>query len=273
MNKLYYEWRCILWIIITFLVISCKSLSTMSITDVSIDPARYAKLPDQVIDQLGVWAFQIWLKTVKISQNSKDQALVEMVAKKIIKAAKTSDQFQWEVVLIENSKPDAICFPGGKIGVNTGLLDFTDRSEDWLAVTIGHEVVHVLARDAAERIDEELKGVLITAVTGDKLRKEGLSPEATAAVMTAMGVLWQGTVVFPFSRSDESQADKAGLILMARAGYNPAETITFWEEMKTRSKGNQLPEFLSTHPHDETRIDNVKSFLPMTLKFIPNKGS
>lgn len=273
-------WHHVTWVLLVVAVVGCTYIdpsragpaASFSAEDALARVMPPVPLPPEAIDQVGVWAFQVWLKTVKVSRNAEDRALVDGVVGRITKAAKktkyakAAEQFKWEFRLIENDEPNAVAFPGGKIAVNTGLLYFTKRNREWLAVALGHEVVHALARHAGERMNEELKRALATAAIGGLLTGEGLSPEATAGVMVAMGVSWEGAVLLPWSRTRESEADHVGLLLMAQAGYNPGTAITFWDAMEKRYGGARVPEFLSTHPSVETRRNQLEDLMPEALK-------
>ena len=234
-----------------------------------------AKLLPETTDRLGEYAYQVKLKTVDICQDPKAMIFVNEVANRIIgvaeetEYAEAANQFKWEVTLIDDDKTiDAFALPGGKIGVYTGLLIWVTHYDDGkLAVVLGHEVVHALARHAAERLSKELRGHLAIAATRPRLRNEGLSTEATAGVMAAMGISYEAGVILPFSREHESEADHVGLLLMARAGYDPRKAIEFWKYMKEKFGGDRLPELLSTHPSYETRIEQLEEWMPEALKY------
>jgi metalloendopeptidase OMA1, mitochondrial len=255
----------IMWLLLVLAAGGCQYLKA----PIGLVPVA---LPPEAVDHVGVWAFKTWVKTVKTSRNAEDQRLVAAVAQPIIDAARSTqyarvaEQFRWEVCLVEDDMANAYAFPGGKVAVNTGLLKFTKRSKDWLAVALAHEVVHALARHAGERMNAELKQGLALALTGEGLSKQGLSPAATAGVLAAIGVSWEGSVMIPFSRAHESAADVDGLLLMARAGYDPRAAVAFWTEMKKRATGSRVPAFLSAHPSEEQRISDLERRTPDALK-------
>lgn len=237
------------------------------------------KLPPEVTDWLGEQAFLIKRKTAEISDNKAFNTLVDRVHERIKEAARGTNyaaaakQFDWEVkVFKKDTKATAFALPGGKIGVYTGLFQVTKEDEDKLAAVLAHEVVHALARHGAERIDKELQRVLVLAATSGELRAKGLSPEATAGVMVAMGLSYEGAIIRPFSRQHESEADYEGLILMARAGYDPLKAISFWKEMKKHRKG-QVPEFLSAHPSDDKRIEQLEQWVSEALTYYTPRAS
>lgn len=235
------------------------------------DWARQQLLP-VAVDQFGVLAFRIQVQTVKTSKRPADVALVEKVKGKILEAvgqtefAATARQFDWEVVLATDDRVDAVAFPGGKILIWTGLLRRPDTRltvpvEERLAVVLGHEMVHALARHAAQRIDKELQQALALAMTGKDLSDGGMNPGATAALMTAMGVQYEAAEIRPFTGAQESDADHLGLLITARAGYDPEIAVTFWEQINTLSGGKHAPELLSMHPAYETRISQMKGWM------------
>jgi len=165
---------------------------------------------------------------------------------------------EWEVVVFEDESLNAFALPGGKIGVHTGLLNLVDN-QDQLAVVIGHEVGHVMARHSNERLSQQAGTNL-----GISLIQAIATPQS-ALGQTAVGLLGIGAqygVIMPFSRLHESEADTIGLDLMAKAGFNPAESIRLWQKMAQASQGAEPVEFLSTHPSHTSRIQNLQADLP-----------
>lgn len=172
--------------------------------------------------------------------------------------------YQWEYNLVDSKDVNAWCMPGGKIVVYTGLLPIS-QNEAALAVVMGHEVAHALAKHGNERMSQataqQLGGVALSVAVANK------TPEAQNLFMTAYGL---GTTVggmLPFSRKHELEADKLGLIYAALAGYNPQEAIPLWERMAKAGGGQKPPELLSTHPAEETRIEKLKAMMPEALKY------
>ena len=167
--------------------------------------------------------------------------------------------YQWEYKLVEGKEVNAWCMPGGKIVVYSGILPIT-KDDAGLATVMGHEVAHALANHGQQRMSagmlQQLGAVGVAAATGGK------SAETQQIAMTAYGATTQFGGMLPFSRSHESEADKIGLTLMAIAGYNPEQSVVFWSRMATASGGNKPPEFMSTHPSDETRIANLRRLVP-----------
>lgn len=169
------------------------------------------------------------------------------------------NDYQWEYKLVEDKAVNAWCMPGGKIVVYTGILPIT-KDDTGLATVLGHEVSHALANHGQQRMSagllQQLGAVGVGVAVGNK------SQETQQLAMTAYGVTTQFGGMLPFSRNHESEADRIGLILMAIAGYNPEQAVTFWERMSANSGGQAPPEFMSTHPSDATRIAQIKALIP-----------
>jgi predicted Zn-dependent protease len=211
---------------------------------------------------LGEEAYKKTLKESKLSQDQAATAMIRRVGERIAKAADRPD-FQWEFNLIEDKTPNAWCLPGGKVAFYTGILPFT-KDETGVAVVMGHEVAHALARHGGERMSTglltQLAGQTAGAIFG------GGNPATAAAVEQAFGIGSSVGVVLPFGRKQESEADEIGLLLMAKAGYDPRQAVEFWKRMSQGQGGGAPPEFLSTHPSDETRIKQIEGWLPKAMK-------
>jgi len=169
------------------------------------------------------------------------------------------DGYQWEYNLVDDPSVNAWCMPGGKIVVYTGILPVT-KNEAGLATVMGHEVAHALVNHGAQRMSaaqlQQLGAVGVAVAAG------GRSEGTQQILAQAYGLGSELGVMLPFSRNHELEADEIGLILMAIAGYNPDESIAFWQRMESGSKGSAPPEFLSTHPSGSTRISNLKNLIP-----------
>jgi predicted Zn-dependent protease len=236
-------------------------------------------LPEKELQQMSDTEYRSFLTKSKIitpAQN-KDAKQVKQVGDKIIKAVKDyyalkgiSDQlngYSWEVNLVDNNTVNAWCMPGGKIVVYTGLLSIT-QNEAALAVVMGHEVSHALLQHGNQRMSQgmlqQLGGIAIAAALADK-------PQETQNIfLNAYGIGSQVGVMLPFSRKHELEADQYGLIFAAMAGYNPEEAIALWERMEKASAGNKPVEFMSTHPSEGRRIDQLKKFMPEALIYYKN---
>ena len=209
----------------------------------------------------------------KLSTNTQNTEMVKRIGSRIADAVtkflkekgmhSRINGFQWEFNLVVDDVPNAWCMPGGKVVVYTGLLPLT-QNETGLAVVMGHEIAHAIARHGNERMSQELAlqlgGVALSVAIDEK-------PEETKQLFyAAYGIGSKVGVVLPYSRLHETEADKLGLIFMAMAGYNPEEAIPFWTRM-SQSGGQKPPEILSTHPADETRISTLKEFMPEAMKY------
>jgi predicted Zn-dependent protease len=210
--------------------------------------------------QLGLTSYQQALSQAKLSSDAEATAMVRRVGERLAKAADKPD-YKWEFNLIDDPKTvNAWCMPGGKVAVYSGILPMT-RDENGLAVVLGHEISHALARHGAERMSQGLVAQLGGAALNVALANRPAETQALAA--QAYGAGAQVGVLLPFSRKQESEADHIGLILMAKAGYDPANAVPFWERMVAMGKGGGgLERYLSTHPPDAQRIADIKRELP-----------
>lgn len=223
--------------------------------------------------QLGAQAYS-QVKTdpkLRQSQDPREIESVKRVAARIIEAAKRSkyaemaQQFQWEVIVIKDDKTmNAFALPGGKIAVYTGIFPVA-RTEAGLAAVLGHEVVHALARHGAERMSQGQLTNAALQVAGAAAGAAGGGGMMSQAAMAALGAGAQVGVLLPFSRKHESEADYIGILLAADAGYDPRESVSLWERMGQLSQGGGPSEFLSTHPSHETRIDQLKKWMPEAM--------
>jgi len=201
-------------------------------------------------------------------------AMVERAGRRIQRAVETYftqkgwssdlDGYQWEFNLVESEEVNAWCMPGGKVVVYSGILDLAG-DEAGLAVVMGHEIAHAVARHGNERMSQglvvQMGGMALAKALEEK-------PEETRQLwLSAFGLGAQLGVMLPYSRSHESEADHMGLIFMAMAGYDPHRAVSFWEQMAQAKGGSAPPEFLSTHPSDATRIRDLRAQLPEALQY------
>jgi predicted Zn-dependent protease len=214
---------------------------------------------------------------MKQSQDPREIEPVKRVAARIVEAAKRSKyaemakEFQWEVTVIKDDKTaNAFALPGGKMAVYTGIFPVA-KTEAGLAAVMGHEVVHALARHGAERMSQGQLTNAALQVAGAAIGASGGNPMLGQATMAALGVGAQVGVLLPFSRKHESEADYVGILLAADAGYDPRESVALWERMAQLSGSGQPAEFLSTHPSHETRIEQLKSWLPEAMALYQKK--
>jgi predicted Zn-dependent protease len=168
------------------------------------------------------------------------------------------DQFEWEVAVIDSEQANAFCLPGGKMAVYTGILPIA-QNDDALAAIMGHEIAHAILRHGAERMAQQ-KLVQIGAVAAG-MSTSDMDPRQRQMLMAAIGVGTQYGVMLPFSRNHESEADYVGLMLASAACFNPAESIGLWQRMGANSAGKAPPEFMSTHPSSDTRIQQLQGWM------------
>ncbi len=203
------------------------------------------------------------------STSATANAMLDRVAKRLVSAtAVVAKQYgfeqdltlyQWEFTLIDDPKTvNAFCMPGGKVVVYTGILPIA-KDDAGLAVILGHEIAHALAKHGNERMSQQALVNMGGSILDQTLEK---SPEETRQLFGVVyGVGTTLGVLLPYSRLHESEADKIGLILLKQAGYDPVAAIGFWERMASQSNGKNPPEFLSTHPSDQTRINDIKKII------------
>jgi predicted Zn-dependent protease len=216
-------------------------------------------------NRLGIEAYEKILQEEKVSHDPQLNALVQRVGARIAAVVNRPD-FAWEFHVIDKDAANAFALPGGKVAVYTGILQYT-QTETGLAVVLGHEVAHALARHGGERMSRSMIAQLgLTAV------QTGLNtnnPTIVQGIALAYGV----GVELPFDRGQESEADHIGLILMAKAGYDPRQAIPFWEQMSSANQSKGAPEFLSTHPSGDTRIKQLRQWMPEALQYYSGRRS
>jgi len=211
---------------------------------------------------LGVQAFN-QIKSDKRIITGTDQArMVERVGRNIADVVGSTGGHEWEFVLFDDPTPNAFALPGGKVGVHTGLFDVAE-TEAQFATVMAHEIGHVMAQHSAERVSRQMMTQLgVQAVGAATQSRELTELLATSATLG---------VTLPFTRDQESEADHIGLIYMARAGYDPRTAVELWQNFADAG-GNRPPQFLSTHPNPENRIERLREVMPEALEFY-NRGA
>lgn len=220
--------------------------------------------------QMGISAYQQILQEESVSENHRINAMVTQVGQRLARVAENArfgqdvglsydPDFAWEFRVIDKEAANAFALPGGKVAVYTGILPYT-QSEVGLAVVMGHEIAHVLARHGAERISQNL-----LAQVGLSALQVGLR-NRDPLILQGIGLAYGLGVELPFNRGQESEADRIGLILMARAGYDPREAVPFWQRMAANRERQEPPQFLSTHPSSTTRIEQLQAWMPEALR-------
>lgn len=231
-------------------------------------------IPSDSMLSLSLQQYDEFLKANKLSTNQAQTKMVKSVGEKIQRAVEKYmadnnlsarlKNYKWEFNLVESPDVNAWCMPGGKVVVYTGILPVT-KDENGLAVVMGHEIAHAIAKHGDERMSQGLIAQLGTSALSTALQN---SPNETKALwMGAFGAGAQYGVLLPFSRVHESEADHLGLIFMAMAGFDPNHAVGFWERMGQLNKGAKVPEFLSSHPSDQNRIRQIKADLPEALTY------
>lgn len=232
-------------------------------------------VPESELQVMAISQYNEFLSENKVlnSSSNKNAAMVDRVGARISNAITKyfKDQgkesvtagYKWEFNTVESKEANAWCMPGGKVVVYSGLLAIT-QNETALAIVMGHEIAHAVAKHGSERMSEalvqQLGGVALQVAVSQK-------PQETQNLfMQAYGIGSQVGAMLPWSRQQETEADQYGLMFAAMAGYNPQEAIPFWQRMASAG-GAKPPEFLSTHPSDETRIRKLKQFMPEAMKY------
>lgn len=206
---------------------------------------------------MGVQAFDGMKAQQKVSAKKVENQFVTCVTDHIIKnVPKRVFNGEWEVVVFEDKQVNAFALPGGKIGVYTGLLDVAENQHQ-LAAVIGHEVGHVIAEHGNERMSNTALIGMGMEVTNQLLKNNEIASSNT--IMAAIGLGVQVGVQLPFSRAHESESDLIGLSLMAKAGFDPQGSVDLWKNMEKASGGKRQPEFMSTHPSPQSRIDLLEN--------------
>jgi predicted Zn-dependent protease len=267
--------RSLIWVFEYLTVILCFSFLVLSCASVPVTERKGLHLvPDSELTSMSYQEYNKVLKTSKLSTDMVKVSVVRRVGQSIAVASEElleetgrgSDirNYKWEFNLIEDDKTvNAWCMPGGKVAVYTGLLPYS-QDENGLAVVVGHEVAHAIAKHGNERMSQGLLAQF--GAIGLSLALSG-SPGATSNIfMQAYGVGSQVGFLLPYSRVQESEADHIGLILMAKAGYDPRGAIALWQRMNAKG-GARPPEFLSTHPAPESRIRDIESQIPEAMRY------
>jgi predicted Zn-dependent protease len=256
--------------ILTALVLLLAGCSTVPITE-----RRQLNLVSEGnLVELGTQQYQQFLTANKIVRNTPESEMVERVGHRIRQAVEQfmTDQgmgdqlseYEWEFILVDSPEVNAWALPGGKVAVYTGILPMT-QDEAGLAAVMGHEVAHVVGKHGSERMSQQLVaqmgGQALSAVLASR-------PEASQALwMQVFGVGAQVGLMLPYGRLQEKEADHLGLIFMAIAGYDPHAAIGVWERMAQEKGGKGPPEFLSTHPADESRIREIREDIPEAMRY------
>ena len=254
-------------LILTLLIGSCSIVPLTGRRQLNL-------VSDSSVLSMGAQQYDEFLSSHEALRKTKEADMVQRVGRRIQDAVEryfaqnnlSGDLkgYAWEFNLVDSKEVNAWCMPGGKVVVYSGILPVAG-DEAGLAVVMGHEIAHAVAKHGNERMSQ----ALVTQLGGTALSVALESyPEQTQALwMAAFGVGSQVGILLPYSRLQESEADRLGLIFMAMAGYDPNEAPRFWSRMAAEKGGAAPPEFLSTHPSDKTRIEKIKEEIPETMKY------
>lgn len=255
--------------LVTALMVGCGTTSTVPITG----RKQNLLVSDGEVLSLSNQQYQQYMQTAKASTNAVNTAMVKRVGQNLANAVVTYlnangmgsevQNYAWEFNLVQDKQVNAWCMPGGKIVVYEGLLPVT-QDEASLAIVLGHEIAHAVAKHSAERLSNEYKSQYGTAIVGAVLQGAGVSQGTQQLIALGQSLgsqLWTSG----FSRKQESEADHMGLIFAAMAGYDPRVATSFWQRMA--AQGNSSNSLFSDHPSDETRIQNIQGWMNEALKY------
>ena len=217
-------------------------------------------VPESQDAGMGLQAYQQIRQQEKISQDAELNRRVKEVGQRIAAVSGQPD-WDWHFTLFDNPEPNAFALPGGKVGIYTGLFKVA-QNDAQLATVMAHEVAHAIARHGAERMSQGLLTQLGTAALGVATGPEYARLAAQAATLG---------ITLPYSRTQESEADEIGLMLMAEAGYDPRESVKLWQNFQSLG-GERPPEFLSTHPAEGTRIERLQALMPAAMEIYERRA-
>lgn len=253
----------------------CLAVIVVSCFKVPVTGRRqFRMLPESMILNMSLTAYQDFLRqNPPLPHSNQDAGRVVAVGQKMSQAVdfylvsngfkKIKRNFSWDFQLVNDPTVNAWCMPGGKIVFYSGIMPLA-LNDAGIATIMGHEMAHAVARHGNERMSQQialyLGGISIALAMNEH-------PEETRNIFLAVYGIGGALGTLAYSRKHEYEADKIGMVFMALAGYNPAEAISFWERMEAQSAGVQMPQFLSTHPHHDSRIVEMKKFLPKALKY------
>ena len=261
--------NCILVSLVAAVLVGCGTTSTVPITG----RKQTLMVSDGDMLSLSTQQYQQYMKTAKASTNATNTAMVRRVGQNLANAVTTYLQnngyaselsnFAWEFNLVQDQSVNAWCMPGGKIVVYEGLLPVT-QDEASLAIVLGHEIAHAVAKHSAERLSKEYKNQYGAAILGTVAQAAGVS-SGTQQLIDLVQSVGGSLLTSGFSRKQESEADHMGLIFAAMAGYDPNVATTFWQRMAAQGSGGGG--LFSDHPSDATRIKDIQKWLPEALKY------
>jgi predicted Zn-dependent protease len=253
-------------VVVLLLAVACETVPITGRSQVILfSEQEVSQLADKHHAQFMTEARQ---KGTVVPAGSADAAMVERVGRRIIDAAGLASERPWEITLIRDNQANAFVLPNGKIVVYTGLLG-PAKNEAGLAAVVGHEVGHVVARHSAERLSQSM--LAQAGVQAANVAVAAYDPRFTAVTGAALGLGVQYGALLPYNRAHESEADHLGILFMAKAGYDPAESIALWERMEAGSGGGK-PQWLSSHPSAATRRAQLREWLPEAQRYYKDRS-
>jgi predicted Zn-dependent protease len=254
-------------ILILFIIAACTTVPITGRQQLNL-------ISDSSMLSMSFQEYDKFLKDHKLSNDHEKTAMVKRVGVRIQRAVELYfrqnnmqselSSYAWEFNLVDSKEVNAWCMPGGKVVVYTGILPIT-QDDAGLAVVMGHEVAHAVAKHGNERMSQGLLAQMGGVALSEALKTQ---PAATQQLwMATYGLGAQFGVLMPYGRLQENEADHLGLIFMAMAGYDPHAAVGFWRRMSTKKGGGAPPEFLSTHPSDQKRINNINSLIPDAMRY------
>lgn len=262
--------KFVLMALVAAIVVSCGTTRTVPITG----RKQNILVSDEQVLSLSNQEYSDYMKSAKLSINAANTAMVKRVGQKLATAveaylnnhglAAETKQYSWEFNLVQDKSANAFCMPGGKIVVYEGLLPYT-QNEASLAIVLGHEIAHAVAKHSAEQMSKQIKNQYGTQILGSVLNAAGVSSSTTqlAQIIAQKGLQFRS---LKYSRDNETEADRMGLIFAAMAGYDPNVAVSFWQRMSQGNNSNQSDMF-SDHPSDAKRIAAIKQELPEALTY------
>lgn len=251
-------------VLLVSLLISCGTTSTVPVTG----RKQHISVSDEQILSLSQQEYTKYMASAKKSTNAKNTAMVQRVGKRLATAVESYlrnngyeselKNYNWEFNLVQDQSANAFCMPGGKIVVYEGLLPYT-QNETALAIVLGHEIAHAVAKHSQEQLSKQQNQQVGAQILGGVLNAAGVGSNVSDIAQIGFG-LGSKFSNLHYSRSNESEADHMGLIFAAMAGYDPKEAVTFWQRMSTSTQSS-MPEFLSDHPSDAKRVKDIQDWL------------
>ena len=263
--------KIVLLAVVTALMVSCGTTRVVPISG----RTQTLLVNDEQVLSLSNQEYSNFMKSAKVSTNSANTAMVKRVGQRLASAVESYlisnglssevKNFSWEFNLVQNKEANAFCMPGGKIVVYEGLLPYT-QNEASLAIVLGHEIAHAVAKHSAEQMSTQIRNQYGTQILGGVLEAAGVSSTTTqlAQILTQKGLQFRS---LKYSRNHETEADRMGLIFAAMAGYDPSVAVAFWQRMAQGNGNSNQSDMFSDHPSDAKRIATIKAELPEALKY------